>query len=108
MPPWKLNRDAVNTLLPGPALQHAAAEFARQHELRAQIDLDDLVPILIRMLGRRLAQNRAAVVDQDIRRRAFRLHLFDEPVHRRAIRQIARVRPAPAVPTGAGSHDLRA
>src|ERR1035437_2240310 len=108
--------------LPRPALQHAAAEFARQHELRAQIDLDDLVPILIRMLGRRLAQNRAAVVDQDIHRRAFRLHLGDKRVHRRAIRQIARVGPAPAAArrhlplyraafrfhAGTGGHDVRA
>ena len=57
--------------LPRPALQHAAAEFARQDELRVQIDFDDLVPILVGMLGGRLAQDGAGVVDQDIDGRAF-------------------------------------
>ena len=73
------------------ALQHVAAEFARQHELRVQIDLDDLVPVFVGMLGGRLAQDRAGVVDQDVDGRAVALHLFDERVERLAVAEVAGV-----------------
>lgn len=87
----------MNTIFPGAAGDHVAAEFARQNELGAEIHLDDSVPILIGVFGGGRAQNGAAVVDQDIDRRALAFDPGDELVERGTISEIAGESPeAPA------------
>ena len=52
------------------------AELARQHELGAQVDFEDLVPVFVGMLRGGLAQDGARVVHQDVDGRALALDTF--------------------------------
>ena len=51
--------------MPRPALEHPSADLTREHEGRRQIHLDDRVPALVVVLGRRSPRDRARV-DQDV------------------------------------------
>lgn len=76
-------------ILPRAALQHLSAEFARQHELRAQVDFENAILVFVVMLAGRLGQDGAAVIDQDIDGPLLGLHLLGESVDLFALGQVA-------------------
>ncbi len=58
--------------LPCSALHHEPADLAGEHELRRQVHFQDLVPLLVAVLGRRVSPNRSCVVDEHVDRRPAR------------------------------------
>ena len=73
--------------LPRSALHHEPADLAGEHELRRQVHLQDLVPVLVAVLGRRVAPNRSCVVDEHVDRRPGSQRL-DEVVDRSPIAEV--------------------
>ena len=80
MPPWKLSSDAVKMILPrARAVEHRPADLAGQHELAGQVDLEDVVPVLVGVLGGRGTGDGPGVVDQDVDRTVERGQLAEQP-----------------------------
>ncbi len=73
--------------LPCSALQHEPADLAGEHELRRQVHFQDLVPVLVAVLGRRASPNRSGVVDEHVDRRPGS-ERFDEVVDRSPIAEV--------------------
>lgn len=78
------------------AFEHLPAKLAAENELGVEVDLHDAVPILVRVLGGRLAEDGSGVVDQDVDSRKVGLDPFDEAIQRTPIGKVAGVSPKPA------------
>lgn len=78
--------------------QHIPAKFAGQDERRRLVDGNDLVPILVRMLGGWLPQDRPGIVDHNVDYRMRLFYLCDEGVEGGPVAEIGLIRPKPATP----------
>ena len=79
-------------ILPAPrsTMRLPISRLMKNCELRFDLRITS-VPVFVGMLGGRLAQNRAGVVDQDVDEGGIALHLFDERVERFAVAEVAGV-----------------
>ena len=86
-------------ILPWPRSSIAAADLPGQHELAGQVDREDVVPVLVGVLGGRGAGDGAGVVDQDVDRPVAsgqrpRPARARRPRSAKSTRQAVNVRPA--------------
>ena len=76
-------------ILPPPPRQHFAPEFAGEDELRVQVDLENVIPCLVRKVDRIEARDDAGVVDEDVNLHGLFLHGTNEGVERVTLADVA-------------------
>ena len=83
--------DATLTIAPRAGREHGARSGARAQETAGQVDVDHLLPVVLRQLDRRPAQRDAGVVDEDVDPTAPLRDLGEYAVDRGAVGDVEQI-----------------